>query len=258
MNRETSYIIPLLFSALCLGSLGSVHASPNQATVEKSQTKMHPSWDSDHDGINDCENDGSCDHTIDYSQPRDNANSAHSSIAVQPTFDCQQEKLSSAEKLICSDSTLAQYDQAMATTFKSALAKIDTTADRKRFQATQRGWIKGRNECWKEPDLKQCIEYNYKHRQAEIEAQYNLVGSSVPVHYTCKEGSSNDFVVTYFATTPPTAKVEHGETTQLLFRRETPTGLVYDAGDYILKEHNGNANIQWGYNTESLNCAVKQ
>ena len=33
-------------------------------------TGMHPSWDADNDGINDCENDGTCDHTVDYSQPR--------------------------------------------------------------------------------------------------------------------------------------------------------------------------------------------
>lgn len=31
---------------------------------------MHPSWDKDGDGINDCENDGSCDHTIDYTKAK--------------------------------------------------------------------------------------------------------------------------------------------------------------------------------------------
>ncbi|CAM3983792.1 MULTISPECIES: hypothetical protein [Pseudoalteromonas] len=31
---------------------------------------MHPSWDRDGDGMNDCENDGSCDHTIDYTKAR--------------------------------------------------------------------------------------------------------------------------------------------------------------------------------------------
>lgn len=30
--------------------------------------EMHESWDADSDGINDCEKDGTCDHTIDYSQ----------------------------------------------------------------------------------------------------------------------------------------------------------------------------------------------
>lgn len=33
---------------------------------------MHPSWDQDGDGVNDCENDGSCDHTVDYTEPRVN------------------------------------------------------------------------------------------------------------------------------------------------------------------------------------------
>ncbi len=35
-----------------------------------SEYKMHPSWDADNDGINDCENDGSCDDSVDYGQPR--------------------------------------------------------------------------------------------------------------------------------------------------------------------------------------------
>ncbi|MEA1892364.1 MAG: hypothetical protein U9N33_06585 [Campylobacterota bacterium] len=34
------------------------------------QDKMHQSWDADRDGINDCEKDGSCDHTVDYSLPK--------------------------------------------------------------------------------------------------------------------------------------------------------------------------------------------
>ncbi len=33
---------------------------------------MHSSWDKNQDGMNDCENDGSCDHTVDYSLPRNN------------------------------------------------------------------------------------------------------------------------------------------------------------------------------------------
>jgi hypothetical protein len=32
--------------------------------------RMHNSWDADNDGINDCESDGSCDHTINYTLPR--------------------------------------------------------------------------------------------------------------------------------------------------------------------------------------------
>lgn len=31
---------------------------------------MHPSWDRNHDGVNDCEDEGSCDHSINYTEPR--------------------------------------------------------------------------------------------------------------------------------------------------------------------------------------------
>jgi len=35
-----------------------------------SKVGMHPSWDKNNDGINDCEDDGSCDDSIDYTKPR--------------------------------------------------------------------------------------------------------------------------------------------------------------------------------------------
>ncbi|WXT99698.1 MAG: hypothetical protein Ctma_0402 [Catillopecten margaritatus gill symbiont] len=38
--------------------------------VDGNKIGIHSTWDMDEDGINDCENDGSCDHTIDYSKPR--------------------------------------------------------------------------------------------------------------------------------------------------------------------------------------------
>jgi len=38
--------------------------------VISTDNKIDPSWDVDRDGINDCEKDGSCDHTVNYSTPR--------------------------------------------------------------------------------------------------------------------------------------------------------------------------------------------
>lgn len=42
----------------------------SSSNAASSRSGMHPSWDADGDGINDCEKDGSCDHNTDYSQPR--------------------------------------------------------------------------------------------------------------------------------------------------------------------------------------------
>ncbi|MBT1063173.1 cupin domain-containing protein [Bowmanella sp. Y26] len=43
---------------------------PTSPTDTSATPVMHPSWDSNNDGINDCEDDGSCDHSVDYSKPR--------------------------------------------------------------------------------------------------------------------------------------------------------------------------------------------
>lgn len=43
---------------------------PPQQPEPLAVSRMHPSWDLDGDGINDCEKEGSCDHTVDYTQPR--------------------------------------------------------------------------------------------------------------------------------------------------------------------------------------------
>jgi len=40
----------------------------------RSIIRMHPSWDTDNDGINDCETNNSCNKTFDYSQPKPQLN----------------------------------------------------------------------------------------------------------------------------------------------------------------------------------------
>jgi len=42
----------------------------NNFSNVKEVKRMHSSWDKNSDGMNDCESDGSCDHTINYSLPR--------------------------------------------------------------------------------------------------------------------------------------------------------------------------------------------
>jgi membrane-bound inhibitor of C-type lysozyme len=48
----------------------SAELAASSSSVTSSQPTMHPSWDADGDGINDCEKDNSCDDSTDYSQPR--------------------------------------------------------------------------------------------------------------------------------------------------------------------------------------------
>ncbi len=79
--RTSSHLIATFASAtVLLGSLvlitacskeNSSNTTPPSTNSQPPAAKtMHPSWDADQDGMNDCENDGSCDDTIDYTQPR--------------------------------------------------------------------------------------------------------------------------------------------------------------------------------------------
>lgn len=58
-------------------------AASNASQENKSKT-MHPSWDANNDGINDCEFEGSCDHTIDYSiaKPQSKSNAVQAVTAT--------------------------------------------------------------------------------------------------------------------------------------------------------------------------------
>jgi len=60
---------PIESESQLLQLVGLDPASDKQATFRVLQT-LHPSWDTDKDGINDCEKENSCDHSLDYSLPK--------------------------------------------------------------------------------------------------------------------------------------------------------------------------------------------
>ncbi|MDA1379885.1 hypothetical protein PCI56_08560 [Plesiomonas shigelloides subsp. oncorhynchi] len=64
------------------------------------------------------------------------------------------------------------------------------------LKATQRGWIKGRNECWKSSDLPACTRQNYQLRIAELQVKYQLSQPLAPVVYSCK-GRPDPVTVTF-------------------------------------------------------------
>ena len=84
-----------------------------------------------------------------------------------PAFDCKAAS-SSIEKLICSDPHLARLDRQLSALFTTALDNIPAD-ERNTLRAVQRGWIKGRNDCWKSADRLSCVEQNYRSRIAELE-----------------------------------------------------------------------------------------
>ena len=101
-----------------------------------------------------------------------------------PSFDCAQKPASSVEQRICADAKLAALDRQMAEVYAAATAKA-TRADAQALAAEQRGWIKGRNDCWKQADVPACVESSYRMRIAGLQARYRLVDPVGSARYEC-------------------------------------------------------------------------
>ncbi|OAT16891.1 putative lipoprotein [Buttiauxella noackiae ATCC 51607] len=88
-----------------------------------------------------------------------------------PSFSCAAVTKDSMEDLICQSSTLSAMDLKLTETYKQALVKSHNNST---LKAEQRGWIKGRNECWKEDDKNACLANSYQQRLSELQSKYDI------------------------------------------------------------------------------------
>lgn len=123
----------------------------------------------------------------------------------------------------------------------SAVATGMPEADVDEARAWQRGWIGGRNECWKAPGyeafadvpegeaIRQCVETEYVRRIARLQADWALAEVTAgPVFWVCDGNPADEFVTTSFDTRPQTARVERGDQTEIMLRSRTASGTRYD------------------------------
>ena len=88
-----------------------------------------------------------------------------------PSFDCSKAS-GQVEELICSDPELAALDVELARLYRVVSAQ--TTGQKlKTLRTYQRGWIKGRNDCWKAVGVgvRACVELSYRDRIRELRSQ---------------------------------------------------------------------------------------
>ncbi|MEM0949328.1 MAG: MliC family protein [Pseudomonadota bacterium] len=149
-----------------------------------------------------------------------------------PSFDCSR-AASSAEEAICADPELARLDRLLADRFAQALAAAraldvgaaEAEAD---LKAYQRGWIGGRDECWKSDDLSACIADAYLDRDGALTAQWMLEPAGETVFWTCGGNPANEVVTTFFATERPSVRFERGDTVDTGALRRTASGARYE------------------------------
>lgn len=177
-------------------------------------------------------------------------------VAAGPSFDCGK-AAGSIEQMICKDDTLSRLDHKMAEVY-SAASKKAVNAHPPVLKAEQRGWIKGRNDCWKSDDERQCVEESYRRRIAELEARYRLIPGNGPVFYTCDGDPRNEVVATFFETDPPTLIAERGDQVSIMYLEPAGSGSKYQGQNELFWEHQGEATIVWGYGSPEMRCSKRR
>lgn len=173
--------------------------------------------------------------------------------AADYTIDCRKPPAGSMETLVCKDSALMALDREMAGLYAAALKKAGNEHP-PLLKAEQRGWIKGRNDCWKADDKRHCVVETYRRRKIELQTRYRLVSATAPVHFVCNDNPADEVLATYFLTDPPSLVAERGDQTSLMVAEPSASGAKYVGRNESLWEHQGEAMIVWGYGAAEMRC----
>ena len=179
-----------------------------------------------------------------------------------PAFDCSKAE-HEIETLICQDEELAAKDRKLAEVYSEAI-KVMEGVDAggpeaiQELKTFQRGWIGGRNDCWKAEDKRQCTADIYDRRIAELQAEYFLVEGGEPVFYTCNGNPADEIVATFIPTEPPSVRLERGDTTKVGILSPAASGSRYDADFGVFFWVQGDeAQVAWPQENE-FNCVVRK
>jgi len=174
-------------------------------------------------------------------------------MAQGPSYDCGKAEAGSIEAMICQDSGLSTLDRKLAETYAAALRRA-TNEHPPVLKAEQRGWIKGRNDCWKDDDKHTCVENEYRQRIATLQARYRLIPGTGPVVYVCDGMPVNQVSATFFQTDPPTLIAERGDAVALMFLQPSASGAQYQGRNETFWAHQDEALITWGYGAPPMRC----
>jgi uncharacterized protein len=119
------------------------------------------------------------------------------------------------------------------------------------LKAEQRGWVKGKAECWKEQDKKACASELYTLRIAELQARYELVPISKKLVLSCENNPAHEILLRYYLTTPATLIADYGDQVSLMYQQADQS---YVGRNEKLSEQNGVFIVQWGYSAALLSC----
>ncbi|UUM32331.1 lysozyme inhibitor LprI family protein [Vibrio japonicus] len=176
--------------------------------------------------------------------------------AFSPSYDCTQRSLNSVEKAICADVELSQQDVLLDHIYKKAKAIDKANQATHSIRSEQRGWLKGRNECWKSDTTNECIREQYQHRIATLQARYRLVEHSDPIFFACDGNQAKEVVVTRFETDPISVIAEFGDSVSFMLYSAQQSQYV-GRNESIIYQNDQSIDVVWGYNAPVMQCVPK-
>ncbi|MDP3519166.1 MAG: lysozyme inhibitor LprI family protein [Hydrogenophaga sp.] len=181
-------------------------------------------------------------------------------LHAAPSFDCARVAAGSIAERVCRDPELARLDRQLAEVYAAAQDKARNEHPAT-LRAEQRGWIKGRDDCWKSTDITACVAHGYQRRIAELQARYRLLPPTGTDRYACQGDSRNELLLSWFATQPATVYAERGDSVSWMFREAQPApvgGVLYIGRNESLRLHNPDQLwLRWGVDATEITC-VKQ
>jgi uncharacterized protein len=175
--------------------------------------------------------------------------------ASDPSFDCSKAD-HDAEELICRDNELAALDNQLAVVYHAALKNF-LADERKNLKAMQRGWIKGRNDCWKADELRSCVKFAYESRITELQIQGSLITVPEPTKYQCDDGEHDYLTAIFYQETAMPAVVltrVNDRDSSLVIAWPTPSGsgAKYQGRNVNFWNKGNEAMVEW--NNDKLKC----
>lgn len=158
-----------------------------------------------------------------------------------PSFDCAKAE-SEAEQLVCNNSALAALDNRLAAVYAAELAKPGAAKD---LAATQRGWVKGRDECWKAEDKQLCVEEAYRTRIAELQINSPGAMAATAIAYKCDDARNPLYMAFYNDYDDRPAVITLGNDQAIIFAQPTGSGAKYGRTGISYWEHQGDVSVDY-------------
>ena len=174
--------------------------------------------------------------------------------AATPSFDCTKAK-SSIETLVCMDEALAKLDREVARLFVLVRNVLRPTPSRlPELIGTQRGWIRARDDCWRQADARVCVLETYAIRIHELREGYAVARAQAPesiskgpVFVECRDF---EFVIsaTFIKTDLPIVFLKWGNMNRLVLTLG-PSG---SGARYVGKDDKNREVVFWDKGREAL------